>query len=380
MSQYIIDQPAEQGPATPAPVARVVKLAEAFGDDDTCFLWYPYLPIGDYSVLMAEGGTGKTILCCGIAAAISAGQPLPETEARKCEGKNVLIISGEDSGEVLKKRLAASNADLTKVFVLDRETSIGLNLDEGYEEFETIVKSCGASLVILDPWHSFLGADININKVNAVRPLLQRIANLSKKCKCSVVLVSHVNKRAQTDNINNAAIGSADFINASRSAIRVIFDDTDRNIRTLVHTKSNYAPYGPSLKYCITDDGGVEWSGTSLITRQTLEEAARRRATPGEVAQYTQVHDEARQRLVEALEDSASESGPKRYSYNEFKQLYGDSIFEGRQPARAMKAVASRLVDDGYILNICSVRKNGKTENGFLIQRKDTPKSEQIEI
>ena len=27
--------------------------------------------------MMADGGTGKTILCCGIAAAISIGKPLP---------------------------------------------------------------------------------------------------------------------------------------------------------------------------------------------------------------------------------------------------------------------------------------------------------------
>ena len=40
---------------------RTVKAAADFGEDNTSFLWYPYLPIGDYSVMMADGGTGKSV-------------------------------------------------------------------------------------------------------------------------------------------------------------------------------------------------------------------------------------------------------------------------------------------------------------------------------
>ena len=55
----------------------IARSAYEFGEDKTEFVWYPYIPVGDYSVLMADGGTGKTILCCGIAAAISKGEALP---------------------------------------------------------------------------------------------------------------------------------------------------------------------------------------------------------------------------------------------------------------------------------------------------------------
>ena len=44
------------------------KQAAQFGEDKTDFVWCPYIPIGDYTVLMAEGGAGKTVLCCGISA------------------------------------------------------------------------------------------------------------------------------------------------------------------------------------------------------------------------------------------------------------------------------------------------------------------------
>ena len=308
MSQRI-EQPAEQGPATPAPVARIAKAAADYGVDNTCFLWRPYFPLGDYTVMMAEGGTGKTMLCCKIAAAVSTGTTLPG--ATEQPSRNVLLVSAEDSGEVLRKRLSASGADLQRVYILDRETSAGLNLAEGYDEFLATVQSYNPVLVIVDPWHAYLGPLVNINKANALRPILQQVANLAKKCNCAIILVSHINKTSQGENANNAATGSVDFINAARSAVRIVFDDEDRSERIMVHTKSNYAEYGPSIKYYITEDGGVEWDGFSDVTRQTLETASRRRSTPAEILQRErqQYHDDPIVRTLKVLLEQSSSTG-----------------------------------------------------------------------
>lgn len=247
------------------------KLANEFGEDKTNFLWFPYIPIGDYTVLMADGGTGKTIFCCGIAATISQGKPLPGeiTGNLPC---NTLIISAEDRGELLKRRLAAAGADLKKVYILDCMNSVGLNFTDKYNDFVQLIKRYSPKLVIVDPWHAFLGADIDINRVNAVRPVFQRLANVAKTCNCGMVLVSHVNKRAQGENINNAATGSTDFINAARSAMRVIFSEepSEPNMRVVVHTKSNYAAAGKSVKYTINAKGGCEWSSFSEVTGQAI--------------------------------------------------------------------------------------------------------------
>ena len=308
MSQRI-EQPAEQGPATPAPVARIAKAAADYGVDNTCFLWRPYFPLGDYTVMMAEGGTGKTMLCCKIAAAVSTGTTLPG--ATEQPSRNVLLVSAEDSGEVLRKRLSASGADLQRVYILDRETSAGLNLAEGYDEVLATVQSYNPVLVIVDPWHAYLGPLVNINKANALRPILQQVANLAKKCNCAIILVSHINKTSQGENANNAATGSVDFINAARSAVRIVFDDEDRSERIMVHTKSNYAEYGPSIKYYITEDGGVEWDGFSDVTRQTLETASRRRSTPAEILQRErqQYHDDPIVRTLKVLLEQSSSTG-----------------------------------------------------------------------
>ena len=293
------------------------------------------------------------------------------------EKKNALIISGEDSGEILKSRLKKSGADLDKVFILDRIGSEGMSISERYEEFEATFLQYKPALTVLDPWHCFLGANVDISRINSLRPILQRLSNLCKKCDCAMILISHVNKREQGANANNAAMGSADLINAARSAFRVIFDETDEDCRIMVHTKSNYASYGQSVKYRIVD-GGVEWAGFSDITRQTLELAARRKSTPGEIMQIAEGKDVVTSALVEALESSANQFVPTRFSYDEFKKLHGDLIFGGLQPKRALDGVKERLADDGFFLKTgVQVKKMGKKGNGFMVQKIDAATPEQ---
>ena len=378
MITALIDQTLQWTPA-PDTKGRKAKAASSFGEDNTSFLWFPYLPIGDYTVMMADGGTGKTVLCCGIAAAVSRGKHLPGEEFDG-EGQNVLMISAEDSGEILKKRLSLSGADLNRVFILDRSDSIGMSFSDGYEEFADTVKAYKPALVIIDPWHNYLGDRVDMNRANAIRPVFQKLSNLTKMCDCAMILVSHVNKRAQGENANYAATGSNDLTNAARSAVRVIFDEMDEDCRIMVHTKTNYAAYGQSVKYRIVD-GGVKWEGFSDVTRQTLEAAARRQSTPWEVMQKTEERENVNNALVEALEGAANQFQPTRISYAEFKREHGEFIFGGLQPKRALDAVRDRLTEDGFFLKTgIQVKKNGDKGNGFMVQRIDTAAPEQVPI
>ena len=356
----------------PAPTSntarpRTAKSAADFQDANTKFLWYPYLPIGDYSVMMADGGTGKTILCCGIASVLSNGELFPG-DAFLREPKDTLIISAEDTGAVLKNRLQKSGADLNRIKIIDCMSSVGMSISDGYDEFVSTIRAYAPGLVIIDPWHAFLGEHVDISRTNALRPHLQKLANITKQCECAMILVSHVNKRAQGENANNAASGSTDFINAARSAFRVIFDEEDEDCRIMVHTKTNYAPYGPSVKYKI-DEGGVVWLGFSEITRQTLEKAARKHSTPQETLTGAKKAAVTNSALIEALKDAANPFVTMRYSYEEFREKYGDFIFGGQQPKKALNAVAEKILEQGYFVKAVPIKKNGKNHNGILVQQ-----------
>lgn len=342
------------------------RRASEFGEDNTTFVWYPYIPVGDYTVLMAPGGTGKTYFVCGVASAISRGLALPG-DAEHTEAGNVLIISAEDRGELLKRRLRDSGADLDRIFILDCMSSEGLNFTDGYETFKETIREYSPRLVVVDPWHGFVGDSVDLNRVNAVRPIFQRLANIAKDSKCGMILVSHVNKRAQGENANNAATGSTDFINASRSALYIIFDEENEDRRIVVHTKTNYAPYGQSVCFAI-EDGGVKWDGFSEIDRQTMELAARQRKTPFEVKSVEAYKDSTRELLLRALGDAALPTADVRFTYDLFKEKYGSDIFGTMQPKRILDAVASDLYSRGYQLRTGIQVKNGSTKgNGFLI-------------
>lgn len=349
------------------------KLAEQFGEDKTDFVWWPYIPIGDYTVLMADGGTGKTVLCCGIAAEVSKGKRLPDdNRIIEIKPETVLIISAEDRGELLKKRLAASGAELNRIYILDCMDSEGMNFTSGYEAFKQTILAYQPHLVIIDPWHAFLGADVDINRVNAVRPVFQRLANMAKECNCGMILVSHVNKRAQGENANNAATGSTDFINAARSAVRVIFSDdpAEKDNRIMVHTKSNYAEAGRSVKYRINSSGGLQWAGFSDITRQTLENAARWRKTPHEVMQMLNEREERNSFLIDAIKEKAISGKTVNLSYDAMRDEFGSDVFGSVQPKKALESIAGELRSDGIIIETGKrVKHNGNAVNGFGVFR-----------
>lgn len=354
-------------------VPYTVTPAADFGEDHTEFVWHPYIPIGDYTVTMSPGGTGKTFFCCGMAAAISRGEALPG-DLKPRRPRNVLIISAEDTGEQLKARLQACGADLSRVFILDRMASEGLDFTNGFETFRATVRSCDPVLVIIDPWHGFTGADVDINKVNATRPIFQRLANMAKELHCGLMLISHVNKKTQGENINNAATGSTDFINAARSALYIIFDEDDEDGRIMVHTKSNYARYGRSVRFRI-EGGGIRWSGFSEIDRQTMEEAARARKTPAEVMKVKAFRDTTKELLLRALDDAANPFADVKFSYDSFKEQYGSDVFGAFQPKRILDDVNANMVARGYeIVTGKQIREAGGTKkNGFVIHPVNEP-------
>lgn len=338
-------------------------------EDKTRFTWFPYLPVGDYTVLMAAGGTGKTILCCGIAAAISSGEALPQYGGRAStpEPKNVLLISAEDRAAMIRKRLEAFGADLNRCFILDCAASNGLLLPtgesdkEGNQIFRGLLSKYHPEFVFIDPWHAFLSPDVDINRVNAVRQVFHNIAVICKDHDCSMMLVSHVNKKAQGDNANNAATGSADLVNAGRSALQLVFDNTPgaEDRRILVHTKSNYAAAGKSVAFVITSDSGCEWNGFSDITRATIEEAARLRRTPSECLAIQTADAESRTTLIQAITTLAEPGKSVNVRFKKLQEDFGEDIYMNKQPAKALALVSKDLFSRG--IQIVDIGKNVKS-------------------
>ena len=262
---------------------RFIPVCAADVEEETIdWVWNPYIPVGEYTILSAAGGEGKGVVTSKIVADISAGRALPGQ--LPLYGEKVLFISSEDRKGLLSKRFRASGADMRNVTILDPDDT--LKPQEGEEDdfqpftiddLPDVLNGAGYRLVIIDPLQAFVGEKVDLNRQNQMRPVLQRLAHYAHDAGCGILLIMHVNKRSQSDNLNNAVAGSAEMVNAARSVLQVVRDPEDEDMRLLVHTKSNYAKAGRTIKYMIGDDGGVTWGGFSEITRFDIENANRHR-------------------------------------------------------------------------------------------------------
>ena len=306
-----------------------LKCAANVEDDEVRYLWKPYILRGDVTILAAAGGTGKTFALCGIAAELSNGR-YPLNPFEKFEPMRVLFISAEDPDFILRDRMRRAGADLEKVFIMDATDSMRLKLSDGQgnprlHDLMAAIEAAKPDLVILDPLHAFVGSTVKMTEQSAVRPFMQALANLAKNNDCAIVDVAHVNKRPAGSNANDAILGATDVVNAARSVLRVIFDETgnDPNRRVLVHTKSNYAAMGQSVAFRIGDDGKLDWIGYSDVTRSDLEAAARSNKALSEHMTAKEADRAARSFVVERLLAlSEEQTEPKRfYSYDTLRGM-----------------------------------------------------------
>lgn len=305
-----------------------VEIAADVAPDEIKFLWKPYLLRGDVNIVAAAGGTGKTFALCGIVAEISRGRfpnmtPYDETVAPM----RTLFISAEDPAFVLRDRFEKAGADLARIAIVDAEKSAGLRLSDGQgrpdvTDLEALIKQCAPDLVVIDPLHAFIGGDVKMTEQNAIRPFMQELANLAKRHNCAIVDVAHVSKRSAGNNANDAIMGSTDIVNASRSALRVIFDETgaNDNRRVIVHTKSNYSAYGQSVAFEIDGDGRLTWCGYSQVTREDLETAARRNMSVSELVSNREASQRSSVYVADQIEALAKQQTEKKHFYS-FRDL-----------------------------------------------------------
>jgi len=66
------------------------------------WLWYPYIPFGKITVMQGDPGDGKTTAVLAIAAALTTGAALPESEIA-AEPMSVIFQTAEDGlGDTVK--------------------------------------------------------------------------------------------------------------------------------------------------------------------------------------------------------------------------------------------------------------------------------------
>ena len=297
------------------------------------WLWKPYLPFGKLSVLQGNPGEGKTYFAMHLAAACTNGKLLPNME--RMEPFNVIYKTAEDGlGDTVKPRLIEAGADLDRVLVID-DSDVQLTLSD--ERIEKAIVENNARLVIIDPIQAYLGADVDMNRANEVRPIFMRLGQVAQRTGCAILLIGHLNKAAGMQSLQRG-LGSIDIAAAVRSVMFIGKLKHDPTMRILTYEKSSLAPPGVSLAFSLGDEGGFRWVGEYDITAdEMLSGIEPQRETKTQQAKdlICALLAGGKQVLSEDIDKAALERGIPGRTVRDAKRELGDAlkskIVEGRK-------------------------------------------------
>lgn len=303
------------------------------------WLWKPYLPFGKLSVLQGNPGEGKTYFAMHLAAACTNGKLLPNME--RMEPFNVIYQTAEDGlGDTVKPRLIEAGADLDRVLVID-DSDVQLTLSD--ERIEKAIIENNARLVIIDPIQAYLGADVDMNRANEVRPIFMRLGQVARRTGCAILLIGHLNKAAGMQSLQRG-LGSIDIAAAVRSVMFIGKLKHDPTMRILTHEKSSLAPPGLSLAFSLGDEGGFRWVGEYDITAdEMLSGIEPQRETKTQQAKdlICTLIAGGKQVLSEDIDKAALERGIPGRTVRDAKRELGDAlkskIVEGRKKVFGME-------------------------------------------
>ena len=294
------------------------------------WLWYPYIPFGKLTIIQGNPGEGKTFFAMQLAAACTNRKFLPQMEP--FEPFNMIFQTAEDGlGDTVKPRLLSAEADLERVLVID-DADNPLTLAD--ERIENAIRENNARLVIIDPLQAFLGANVDMNRANEVRPIFRRLADVAQATNCAIVMIGHLNKAAGSQSTYRG-LGSIDITAVVRSLLFIGKVKTDPTTRVIVHEKSSLAPPGQSLAFSLGDEKGFRWIGAYDIGAEDLlagGEGSKTELKQEQAAKLIeQFLSEGRKVSIAEINKEAAERGISERTVRLARNSMGDKIASERQ-------------------------------------------------
>ena len=356
---------AERPPADPAAALAALQTVSDVQEEDVDWLIPFFLPKGAITSMGGDGGVGKTMTWCAIAAAISTGrecfldQVAAESDfvpAGKRERGKVLFFSSEDSvSKVLRKRLRSMDADLSRIKFLEPSSEIFPRIKFDSPELRAIVETEKPALVIFDPLQSFIPEKTDMSRRNAMRAALNPLIGLAEENNCAVLIAMHSNKRMGGAAGRNRLSDSSDIWDISRS-VWLLGRDRSAEAPTfyLSQEKGNYGMSRLSALYD-TEGGRLNYLGTSSKHDADFVLANERQRSGG-----SQVQVDCKDAILEILEGVAIDAAPP----TEIKDLDSELMDARGFTKNAVRKAKADLKKAGQIRLWCTGQ--GATKKWFI--------------
>lgn len=246
----------------PVPVMKMSEVEETVVQ----WLWYPFIPFGKVTLIQGNPGKGKTWIAMAIAAYCTNGKELPN--ALPIEPFNVLYQTAEDGiADTIKPRLAKCGADMTRVrFINEDEKQLSMTDDR----IEKAIRQNNVRLMIMDPIQAYLGANVDMNRANEIRPLFRHLSTIAERTGCAIVLIGHLNKSSGSQS-DYRSLGSIDIAAAVRSILFVekVEKEKDQDIRVVYQQKDSLAKKENTVAFSLGEEG-LKWLGEYDISIEDL--------------------------------------------------------------------------------------------------------------
>jgi len=236
----------------------VIRYLDTIQPVEVKYLAKPYLPLGKISLLIGDPGIGKSTIAVNIAAALSTGRPILESESEPIIG-SVIYQSAEDNvADTLKPRLMAAGADCSKIAVIECG---GLDISDDCQILENAIRDTKSKLLLLDPLQAYIGKDADMCRAADMRRLMGGLAVIAEKHECVILTIGHMNKASGAKSLYRG-LGSIDIAASARSVMLIERSGDDPDTRVISHIKSSLAPEGRPLAFRIERDSSVSFLGT----------------------------------------------------------------------------------------------------------------------
>ena len=202
---------------------ELFKPISEFDEQEAEWLIPGWIPKGQITLIVADGGVGKTTLWVNIVAALSSSRACildPPGFTRKPE--KVAFCTTEDSvKKKLRKKLREAGANMENVIAMDLSGDKTGELSDfkfGSDKMKKFVNYVRPVAAVFDPIQGFVPPDINMGSRNAMRDCMAPLIALGEDVGTTFLVVCHPNKKRGVSGRDRVS-DSSDLWDIARSVI-----------------------------------------------------------------------------------------------------------------------------------------------------------------
>lgn len=215
------------------------------------WLYYPYLALGELTILEGDPGLGKSYLAQMIALKICDGGRLPSVRRVKSRKGTVVYFDIENSaGTVTKKRLQTNGLKNLKSFI-QCEEPFSIQDEDTMEEIYNHLENFKPLLIVFDTLNTYLGK-ADAFKGTEAQQAFSAFREMSKRFHCSVLVLRHLTKNSKEKALYRGQ-GSIAFAGLARVVMTVGELPDDPDTRVMSVTKINVTKPPKSLTFNIQE-------------------------------------------------------------------------------------------------------------------------------